>query len=399
MKLTSIITAILAFALAPRVCLGVDGESQSRSFTMRGYDARIQEGIDLIYNLEFEPADTYFEAIIDREPENPLGYFFLAMVTWWRVLIDLEDRTHDEQFYDLLEDCIEVCDRRLEDDPDDFDAILFKAGSIGFRGRLRGDRSQFLRAASDGLKCLPLLKRSRRLEPTNKDILFGQGIYNYFAEVMPKEYPIVRPLMWFLKSGDRELGLRQLQEVAAEGRYARAEANYFLAQIHRIFEDDKKQALIYLESLHGQYPSNALFHRYRARTLVELGRSDKAIPMYEEVIRRSRQGRVGYHVRGHIEALYYVGKRAFVKGRFGQARSSLAAADSLSYSLGDKPKEQIVRGYVPLANLYLGMALDQQGRRSEALERYERVHRLPEYGATHKLAKKYEKTPYGNQRH
>ena len=121
MKLTSIIAAILAFALAVRVCLGVDGESQSRSFTMRGYDARIQDGIDLIYNLEFEPADAYFEAIIDREPENPLGYFFLAMVTWWRVLIDLEDRTHDEQFYNLLEDCIEVCDRRLEDDPDDFD--------------------------------------------------------------------------------------------------------------------------------------------------------------------------------------------------------------------------------------------------------------------------------------
>ena len=85
--------------------------------------------------------------MIEADPENPLGHFFLAMVTWWRVLIDLDDTAHDEVFYDLLQRCIEVCDRRLERDPDDFDAILFKAGAIGFRGRLRGDRGQYLRAA------------------------------------------------------------------------------------------------------------------------------------------------------------------------------------------------------------------------------------------------------------
>ena len=69
-----------------------------------------------------------------------------------------------------------------------FEAILFKGGAIGFRGRLRGDRSQYLRAARDGLRSLPLLQKSRQLEPTNKDILFGQGIYHYFAEAMPGHY-------------------------------------------------------------------------------------------------------------------------------------------------------------------------------------------------------------------
>ena len=390
---------ILTVVTAPAVLRGQGadaghGVGPERSYTMRGYDARIQEGVDLIYRLEFVAADTYFDAIITREPDNPLGHFFRAMVTWWRVLVDLEDTSHDEAFYRLLKECIDVCDRRLEEDEEDFDAILFKAGAIGFRGRLRGDRDQFLRAASDGLKCLPLLKKSRALEPTNKDILFGQGIYNYFAEVIPKKYPIVRPVMLFLNAGDRELGLQQLEEVAAEGRYAKAEAAYFLAQIYRIFENDKARALKYLDNLYERYPQNALFHRYRARTLAELGRWDRAIPSYRRAVEESQRGARGYHTRGQIEARYYLGKYAFTKNRLDEARSEFEIADSLSLSLGVRPQDQAVRGYVALANLYLGMTYDQLGRRAEAIRCYERVRSLPGHGASRKLAKKYAGSAY-----
>ena len=66
---------------------------------MRGFDPRIQRNVDLIYNLRFAEAERQFKAVIEAEPDNPLGYFFLAMVDWWRVLIDLDDETHDEVFY------------------------------------------------------------------------------------------------------------------------------------------------------------------------------------------------------------------------------------------------------------------------------------------------------------
>ena len=75
-----------------------------------------------------------------------------------------------------------------------------------------------MRAASDGLKCVPLLQISRELEPDNKDILFGQGVYNYFIEVIPQKYPVVRPITWLLPKGKRETGLEQLRLVAAEGQ-------------------------------------------------------------------------------------------------------------------------------------------------------------------------------------
>ncbi len=365
-------------------------------FTLRGpSDPRIQAGIDLIYSLRFDEADRYFERIIAVDPDHPLGHFFLASVTWWRILVDLEDRSHDEAFYALLQRCIDVCDRRLEADPDDFDAILFKGGAIGFRGRLRGDRRQFLKAAHDGLLSLPLLEKSRRLEPENKDILFGQGIYNYFAEVIPQRHPVVRPVMWFLADGDRDLGLEQLRQVGREGRYARAEALYFLAQIHRVFEEDAAAALPYLEQLHRRYPANALFHRYMGRALVGLDRWRQGTAVYDEVARRSRAGDPGYHIRGHIEALYYLGRNAQRQHRRQAAVRALAAADSLSYRLGEKGEVQSVRGYVPLANLYLGIALNELGDGEAARARFRRVLELPDHGdsreggSSHELARRY----------
>ena len=360
------------------------------AYTLRDYDEGIQLGINLIYNLRFDEADAHFEAVISAEPDNPLGYFFRAMVTWWRVLIDLDDRSHDETFYSQLARCVEVCDQRLAEDPLNFDAILFKGGAIGFRGRLRGDREQYLQAARDGLRSLPLLEKSSQLEPHNRDILFGQGIYNYFADVMPQRHAIIRPVMAFLPDGDRQRGLNQLREVAEHGRYARTEAAYFLAQIYRIFERDDRAALPYLQSLYAQYPDNALFHRYAARNLIEVGRWSEGYALYQRYVDRSREGHTGYHVHGRIEALYYLGRYAFFKRRFDESKPHLRAADALLENT-DRKRDL---AYGALANLYLGMLADLTDDPAEAERRYDRVLSLPSHSDSHDRAKRYMKTPY-----
>lgn len=389
----SLLCAALILAARPS---GTDADVGTTPLTMRGdADPRIEHGIDLIYRLRFSEADAYFQNMIAADPDNPAGHFFLAMVGWWRVLIDLDDRSHDEALYELLQRCIDVCDRRLDQNPDDFDAIMFKGGAVGFRGRLRGDRHEYMRAARDGLRSLPLLKKSRQLEPTNKDILFGQGIYNYFADVIPEKHPIVRPVMLFLQDGNRELGLQQLREVAREGRYARAEALYFLAQIHRLFEEDHKAALPYLEQLHALYPENALFHRYRARTLIALGRWADGIAQYQEVVRRSQAGAAGYHTRGHIEAVYYIGKNSFRLRRHADAVGWLSSVDSLVQTLPKDKEPSATNGYVALSLLYLGMTRDELGERDAAVDCFNRVLQLPAQGRSHDLARRYKKQPYG----
>ena len=383
---------------AAQTATSITADSSATTPSIRHDNERVQDGIDMIYRLQLEDAEQHFRGFIDDYPAHPLGYFFLAMTSWWWVLLDLDDQSHDPLFYTRLQNCIDICDARLDIDEDDFDAVFFKGGAIGFRGRLRGDRDQLLRAARDGLRCLPLLKRSRRLAPDNKDVLFGQGLYDYFADVMPRKYPVLRHLAWLLMRGDRERGLEQLQQAASEGHYARTEAQFLLAQIYRLFENDPARALIHLQALRQTYPENSLFHRYTARTMAEAGGWSRAVPLYQEVIERAVAQRRGYHLRARIEAHYYLGKHAFLTQSFSKAAGHLAIADSLSLSLGPDLKAQSVRKFVAMANLYLGMTRDALGQRQLAVVSYAKVRELPDYGDTHKWARTFQKQAYSSAR-
>ena len=53
---SSIYTLLALFLLGPT-------EVKSENYSLRGFDARIQEGIDLIYGLHFESADNHFSKI------------------------------------------------------------------------------------------------------------------------------------------------------------------------------------------------------------------------------------------------------------------------------------------------------------------------------------------------
>jgi cytochrome c-type biogenesis protein CcmH/NrfG len=121
------------------------------------------------------------------------------------------------------------------------------------------------------------------------------------------------------------------------------------------------------------------------------------VGQYEEVARRSRQGQAGYHRRGHIEALYYIGRNAFRQRRQAAAVRSFGVADSLGYTLGDKVADQAANGYSALVNLYLGMTYDELGRREAAVRCFERVLELPEWGTSHEQAKRYRKKPFARQ--
>ena len=118
-------------------------------------------------------------------PNHPAGRFFIAMIDWWKILLDLDVETYDEQFYQKIEDVIYNCEQILEKNPKNIDALFFKGGAIGFRGRLRAYSESWLKAADDGREALPIVEQASLSDPNNVDVQLGFGIYNYYAEVIP----------------------------------------------------------------------------------------------------------------------------------------------------------------------------------------------------------------------
>lgn len=350
----------------------------------------VRRGIDHIYNLEFFDAEREFATVIRAKPDHPAGHFFRAMIQWWRIMGSFEDESQDDRFYGMLEEVIELCDTRLEKNPDDVAALFFKGGSLGFRGRLRANRGDWFGAARDGLAALPIVRKAFALDSTNNDILLGMGIYHYYAEVIPDEYPIVKPFMVFFPSGDRALGLRQLEQASQKAKYADIEATYFLIQNYFTYEKDFTRALHLATQLNRRFPDNPVFLRYVGRCYVSLGRWSEAYRLFSDVVLRYTERRPGFDAWEGREAYYYLGKYFFQAGMTEHAMTNFRFCEDISRSI-DTDRAS---GFLSMSVLHIGMLLDLQNRRAEATARYRDVLGMKAFENTHRDARKYLQQPY-----
>jgi tetratricopeptide (TPR) repeat protein len=353
-------------------------------------EKKIQRGIDYIYNIQFNKADSLFGDVVRSDPQHPIGYFFLAMAQWWRILTNFDDESQDQRFYDMLDKVITLCEDRLDKNPNDVTALFFKGGAVGFRGRLRANRSKWVGAANDGLVALPIVQKAYKLDPKNYDVLLGIGIYNYYADVIPDQYPFVKPFMVFFPGGDRKKGLQQLEEAAKNAKYARVEACYFLMQNYFLYEKDFSKALAIAVDLNRKYPDNSVFQRYVGRCYISVGRLGEANDVFLEIEKRFRKRQIGYDVYDGRESYYYLGKYDFLTGRMGPALQNLYKSDSLS-RIVDK---DAASGFMSLTNLMIGMIYDTQNKRSAAIDQYKKVLDMKEFENSRRDAELYLQQPY-----
>src|SRR6056297_882021 len=83
------------------------------------------KGLNRLYNMQSDSAQALFRQIDERYPDHPVGPFLQGLNLWWSIMLDLTDTSHDEAFFDLMDEVIERCDEILDEDPDHFDALLF----------------------------------------------------------------------------------------------------------------------------------------------------------------------------------------------------------------------------------------------------------------------------------
>ncbi len=352
------------------------------------FDSLITTGIKQIYNIKFPEAEKTFRRVIADYPNHPSGRFFLAMIDWWKILINPDSEDHDDIFFQKLEDVIYQCDQLLKKNPENVDALFFKGGAIGFRGRLRAFRDSWLKAADDGRDALPIVEKASNLDPKNVDVQLGFGIYNYYAAVIPEEYPIVKPLMLFFPDGDKKKGIEQLNNTAQNGKYAKYEAQYFLMTLYYNFENNPFKADEYAQILIKEFPDNPTFQRWYGRIAAKKGDYISAQAIFKNLL--DKKGLPGYdNKRTRREADYYVGLQYFNTNQLDSSFYFFNDCERISKEVDEEDS-----GFMINAVLYQGMIYDLQSKRNEAKNKYEQVLDLDEYANSHKLAEGYLKNPF-----
>ncbi|MDG1755728.1 MAG: tetratricopeptide repeat protein [Rhodothermales bacterium] len=346
-----------------------------------------------LYNMRYDRADSLFAVIEAQHPDHPIGPFLASLTAWWKILptLSVHDTSQDRDFLRQMDRVIKKSKGLERKKKNLFDAAFFKTAAHGFRGRLLSDREEWLRAAQDGKAAMDHIFELAEGDTSNADLLFGVGVYDYFAEVIPERYPVVSPLMYFFPSGNKERGLQRLEKAAHEGRFVSAEAAYFLVQIFTSFQPDYARSMEYISMLRERYPGNALFHVMQGRIHFRWGQWVAAAAMFKEVVDQYDANAPGYVPPLVSQAHYYLGRRSMQQNKLTDAQRHFSAVLRLE---AQYDYDSFFRVF---ATLRSGMVHDLQGEREEAKRAYRRVLDQRRYSSSGDRAKRYLKKPYGDQ--
>lgn len=314
--------------------------------------------LDYLYRYDLAAADSVFAIIGARYEAHPVSPFLEGLSLWWRILpgLTVNDTSYDRAFLDAM-DRTEARARELARradrgaaadaagrDGSRFDARFFSAAAHGFRGRLYSDRGSWWKASRSGRRAIGDLFELAAWDTTNADLVFGDGVYLYFADVIPEKYPLVRPFMWFFPDGNRERGIRLLERVAREGRFVRIEAAWFLVQIHAFYEPNGAEAVYWTDFLVSRYPENPLFLMLRGRVAFRWADWEGARDMFSRLVAMGHAARADAPDSERVPAPlltiahYYLGRLAIreadwqaAAAEFERAVQAESAYDHVSY--------------------------------------------------------------------
>ena len=302
-----ILIAAVFFFLFPTKSYSSDGKD---SLLIADMKVQIQAttALNQMYNFKFNEAKFQFYRLKRIYREHPLPYFLLGLNEWWKIMPNLEVESYDLQFLAYMDTSIMKAKELYEIDTMKIEGAFFLAASYGFKARLYSERSKWLKAAGHANKALNYLEDCRSKEELSPELLFGDGLYNYFSVWIPENYPQLRPFLIMFDKGDKEQGLEQLREVAHNAFYTRTEAQYWLMRILFTEENDIQGALHESEYLYKTFPDNAYFHRYYMRLLFQTGRLAKAKILAEDMLMKIDSNYVGYEATSGRYACYYMAK-------------------------------------------------------------------------------------------
>ncbi len=334
------------------LCLGQEDT------TMLLSDKAVQiEGTDAVndlYNFKFEKAEGYFLYLKSQHPNHPMPYFLMALSNWWKMMpyMDNSDYTnaYEKEFLYYIDQTIEKGEEQFKANDQNVEAAFFLCAAHGFKGRYFSENKGYVKAAFAGKSALHYLTFTKGKGDLNPELLFGESIFNYYAEWIKEEYPLLKPLVGLFPKGDKALGLAQLKECATNSFYTRIEAQYFLLRIYTNEENNSRAAYPYAKYLSENFPDNPYFQRVYARLSFELGYYSQCEKICYDINYKVNIEMPGYEVNTGRYAAYFLGRILYEKGDLEKSKFYLLKTAAFAES-GNMNK----MGYSLSAYYYLGM--------------------------------------------
>jgi tetratricopeptide (TPR) repeat protein len=260
---------------------------------------------ELAYNLDYDAATREMEAAVKADPTDPAAERGLAMIPWLLISFSRGAVTVDDylgnisrqnvalrqppadlaaRFHHHANRSLMLAEAHLARQPRDPDALYELGNAVGLQASYA--------ATVDG-KILGAFRSARRaydaheqvlaLAPSRKDAGLIVGMYRYVISAMSFPIRMMAYVAGF--GGDKDKGIRMVEDAAAGGGTVAADARFALVLLYnreRRFAD----AMRVLAELRAEFPRNRILWLESGATALRAGRLDEAERLLSDGIAR-----------------------------------------------------------------------------------------------------------------
>jgi tetratricopeptide (TPR) repeat protein len=370
-----------------------------------GQQPLIDEGYAHFYNLEFDQAIAIFENGIAQNPGLPELHNHLAQTLIFREMLrngSLESELvsgsnsflrraklnpapeTEKRILDEIAKAMALADARLKQNPKDTAAMYASGIAFGLRSNyfwvVKKAWHDSLRDATAARK---LHNRISELEPNNVDARLVQGLHDYIVGSLPLGYKMLGFLIGI--HGDREKGIRTVQDVAKNGKLNRVDAEVFLCALYRR-ENQSKLAVPLVQDLIRRYPRNYLFRMELGQMYSQSGDGVRGLQALEEVARLKQSHAPGFD-RVPWEKIYY--QEGSIQFWYNDLDRSLENMKKVTDASEEVDLNTGVQAYLRMGQIY-----DMKQRRAEAIAAYKKAIAYAPQAEAAQESRKYLDTPY-----
>jgi tetratricopeptide (TPR) repeat protein len=250
-----------------------------------GLISKLSLGVNYLFNMDMEKAETVFRQGIKDNPQDPLAYYYLAQMYLWNFFGTSSIKEYNKfiQYSDIV---IEKASELNKVKGKEEYASLILGCTYTQRSVAYSKTEHYLDMITASQKSRSYLNDVLDMNKYNYDVYLGFGLFKFALTQVPPS------LKWALNAvgyeGDLKQSIHEVRLSATKGVLTKVESNYYLAQLLCDQQLDYDAAINVYESLLKNYPGNFLFSYSYAIALMKDRRPEKAVPVLQNLTRTVR---------------------------------------------------------------------------------------------------------------
>jgi tetratricopeptide (TPR) repeat protein len=371
-------------------------------------DELIREGNDAFYNLDYDRSQSMYEKALANDPNNPILHNHVAHALLYRELFrngalesELVSGNNsfirrpkmepppevEKRFFAELDRSMQLCQARIAKNPRDTVALHALSVALALRANYGFlVRKSWRASLYDSSQAHKYDMEVIEIEPSNYDARLLPGGWDY----------IVGNLSWSLRAlgfiagfhGDKQRGIRTMEEVLEKGKENRDDAAIVLCAIYRR-ENQTSRAIPLDLHLIERYPHNYLLRFELAQMYASTGQRTTALDTIAQIARMKQENAPGFE-RLPWEKLYYeTGNLQFWFDDLDHALENLKKATAT----GEQMRELDLNTGA-LAFMRQGQIYDMQHRHNLAIPVYREAVRFAPDADAARESQHYINSPY-----